>query len=198
MTHVAVTERHNNQMPEENCMNSGSFYETSVKRKSDKEIIIKKTVFIALYVLSVIGWLVFGLATRAFIPLIALIPITLWVLIFATWRYTSVEYEYSLVTDILTVSKIYGGRSRKVLLEIPIKDAVLIAPLNDTYAERSEKYAPQTITDATSDINSDSVYFILYEDKESGKRSVLYLDMNETLLKALRRINPSSAVIMRA
>ena len=179
-------------------MNSGSFYETSVKRKSDKEIIIKKTVFIALYVLSVIGWLVFGLATRAFIPLIALIPITLWVLIFATWRYTSVEYEYSLVTDILTISKIYGGRSRKVLLEIPIKDAVLIAPLNDIYAERSERYAPQTITDATSDINSDSVYFILYEDKESGKRSVLYLDMNETLLKALRRINPSSAVIMRA
>lgn len=173
-------------------LDNGIFYETSVKRKSDRELIMKKIIFVAIYVLSVIAWLVFGLATKEFIVAGVLIPITLGLLIFITWRYTSVEYEYTVVSNTMTVSVIYGKKSRKRILEIPLRDAVLIALLDDDTEEQAENFSPHGVVPACSDINNENIYVILYE--QDGERNVVYLDMTNEMLKCLKRINPSACI----
>lgn len=173
-------------------LDNGIFYETSVKRKSDRELVMKKIIFVAIYVLSVIAWLVFGLATKEFIVAGVLIPITLGLLIFITWRYTSVEYEYTVVSNTMTVSVIYGKKSRKRILEIPLRDAVLIALLDDDTEEQAEKFSPHGVVPACSDINNENIYVILYE--QDGERNVVYLDMTNEMLKCLKRINPSACI----
>ncbi len=173
-------------------MDNGIFYETAVKRKSDRELITKKIIFVSVYVLSVIAWLVFGLATKEFIVAIVLIPITLGILIFITWRYTSVEYEYTVVSNTMTISVIYGKKSRKRILEVPLRDVVMIALLDDDTEKRAEKFSPHGVVSACSDINNENIYVILYE--QDGERNVVYIDMTDDMLKCLKRINPSACI----
>ena len=92
-------------------------YEYAVKQRIEGKWIAARIGLILLYILFVIGWILFGLKT-GFVPLLCHIPLTLWMLVFFTWRYTSVEYEYSVTSGILTFSKIYSGRFRKKGLQL--------------------------------------------------------------------------------
>ena len=88
-------------------MSDFTTYEYVVGVKKGLATTLKKLGMLFLYVVFVVLWFIFGFATK-FFPLLALIPITLWILVFFTWRYVNVEYEYSFVSGELTVSKIFG------------------------------------------------------------------------------------------
>ena len=97
-------------------------YEYVIKPKRDKKNVLGRIMLVIVYILFVIGWLFFGILTRIFFPLLALIPLSLWFLVFATWRYVNVEYEYAIESGIITFTKIYGGKSRKRILIFDIHD----------------------------------------------------------------------------
>ena len=46
------------------------------------------------------------------------------------WQYTKIEYEYTIATGELELSKIYGARSRRVILSIGMSDVAEIFPLS--------------------------------------------------------------------
>ena len=112
-------------------------YEYVIKPRKDAKNRTKRLLFILLYIVFIIGWLFFGLLTKIFIPLLALIPLTTWMLIFFTWRFVNVEYEYSVESGIITFSKIYGGRSRRRILEFDVRDAERILPIAESATERA-------------------------------------------------------------
>ncbi len=177
-------------------------YEYAVRQRIEGKWIAARVGLIALYVLFVVGWLVFGLKT-GFVPLLCHIPLTLWMLIFFTWRYTAVEYEYSITSGVLTFSKIFGGRSRKAIFEVPLREAVRIAPLGvmEEYA-RGTEYKPEISFSGISSISAPDVYFMLFEDadkkdKKKTRRAVYYFEATQKALHICHYYNPSATIQAR-
>ena len=181
-------------------MNEFSTYEFVVKQKIEGKWLVARIGLICLYVIYVIAFLVAGLLARIIVPLLALIPISLCILIFVTWRYVNVEYEYSITSGVLTFTKIFGGRSRKRILELAIRNAVRIAPLeNSAEADRATHYHPEREFSAISSLKAPDIYFILFElDADSNKdkrRAILYLEATHKTLQIFKYYNASATLV---
>ena len=72
-------------------MNEFATYEYTVRQKIEGKWILARVGLIFLYLSFVFAWVIFGLRTRIFVPLLALTPVTSWILSFVTWRFVSVE-----------------------------------------------------------------------------------------------------------
>ncbi len=172
-------------------------YEIARPQKIEGKWILARIALILFYVAFVTAILIAGFITRILWPLLALIPISLWVLIFITWRYVSVEHEYSATSGTLTYSKIYGNRSRRRVLDITLKDAVYIAPLSfSLHRDFAQHYQPEREFSAISSARSDNVWFILFElgakTNKEKRRAIFYFEPDEKLLRICRYYNPSN------
>ena len=181
-------------------MHEFSTYEFVVRQKIEGKWRAARAGLIALYILFPLTVLLLGMKASVIAPLLALIPISLWILIFMTWRFVSVEYEYSITSGILTFAKVYGGRSRRKILEISLHDAVRIAPLdNEDEAARANQWIPEREYSGISSPRAPDIYFILFEDKASPKqekrRAIFYFEATERALQICRFYNPSGTVM---
>ena len=174
-------------------------YEYTVRQRIEGKWVVARVLMITLYVLFVVGWLLFGILT-GWVPLLALIPVTLWMLIFFTWRYVSVEYEYSITSGVLTFSKIYGGRSRKKVFEVALRDAVRIAPLGEAEEyQRGEAYKPEISFTGVSTMSAPDVYYMLFEhtEKKQKRRAVYYFEATQKALHICRYYNATATVVSK-
>jgi hypothetical protein len=156
------------------CMNDlFTTYEFVVAQKAEGSFLRRRILFILMYIAYVTAFLTVGIITRIGIPLVALVPVTTWILIFFTWRYVQVEYEYSITSGILVFTEIYGGRSRKKIMEVHIKDASAILPLDDPRTEAQvDRFAPEVVHNAIPSKRAEDTYVMLYvdeKDKVKGK-----------------------------
>lgn len=179
-------------------MEEFSTYEFVVDQRIEGKWRLARIGLIALYVLFVIGCLIVGISFKILPPL-ALVPIFTWMLVFFTWRYVSVEYEYSITSGELTFSKVFGRRSRRKILTIALRDAVLIAPLEDAEcAAKATKYMPEREFSAISSLRAPDIYFILFEykyrehGKERARRAIFYFEATARALQVCRFYNPST------
>ena len=170
-----------------------SFYEYVVPQKGSKAK-RKKFFLITFYILYVIGVLLLGVMAKIVLPLLAFVPLSLWIIVFFTWRYASVEYEYSIASGSFTYTTVWGGRSRKAVVEFKLKDCSLIAPLDDKYSERAEAYNAEKVYVGLSDTASPSAYFATFE--AGGKRCILYFEANAHALKVCRYYNSAATVVI--
>ncbi len=163
----------------------GAPFEYAVAEAKSGKLILRRIVLISLYVIWVVGLFIVGIATRLLVPFLALVPLSLWILVFFTWRLTQVEYEYSFFAGKMTVSRIFGNRSRKKLCEVQIRDIDLIAPAETPQACACENSV--TIF-AASGKESPSLYYAAWKDPD-GEKVVLAFDCNEKAQKILRYYN---------
>ncbi len=178
-------------------MNEFSTYEYVIARKNKGAQKIKPVIFILGYIVFAIGALVFAVVTRIAATLVALAPLALLVVIFLTWRYTKVEFEFSVTSGVLTLSEIYGGRSRKKIVEFKLKDCVAIAPLSDpAKREYADRYDAQESYIALSQKDSPNGYFAAFEN-EKGKRCIMFFDANEKMIKICRFYNPAATTVKK-
>lgn len=175
-------------------MNEFLTYEYVVTPEKKGALRKKKLILIAVYALYCILLLLFVMTVgKLFLPLFALVPLTLWIIIFFTWRYTNPEYEYSITSGILTFSVIYGGRSRKKVFEQSVKSMEAIAPLNKTHSYKIDDYKPVCVYEGSSSHESPDAYFAIFEN-EKGEKSVYYFEATARALKVLRHYNPKTFV----
>lgn len=174
-------------------MNEFSAYEYAVKPKRSASLVLRRAGLIIFYMIFVILWFVFGFAT-GFFPLLAFIPLSLWVLIFLTWRYVCPEYEYSIVSGEITFATVYGGRSRRTALSFRLKDCSLIAPLSEC-DERIERYAPEKVYDMSVSQSSPGAYVALVE--VGGKRTAVLFEATDKALKICRFYNSAATKISK-
>ena len=155
-------------------------YEYVVAEKVTGKLRLRRAGLILLYILFPLTALVIT-AMSSIGPLLAamctFLALGTWMLVFFTWRYVSVEYEYSVVSGRVTFCKIYGGRSRKKMLEMTLKEAEIIAPLSDEYSGKIEDFA-------------------LFRNSE-GKKCVFYFEATARMLKICRMYNPSGTVMSK-
>ena len=142
---------------------SPNFAEFSYTRKSEGKYKVKRCVLIACYALFVGMFFGVVLMTKL-IPVFALCPIFLWMLIFFTWRYVSYDYYFEFKEGHLQFGKIMGtkrGRKKYPLVRVHIKEAELIAP----YVECEERLSEaKKIYDYSQSGSSDKRILILFRE----------------------------------
>ena len=171
---------------------SGAPFEYTVAEANNKALKTKKTLFIVAYVAYVA--IVFGIGsmTKILLPFLCFIPLSLWFIIWMTWRYTQVEYEYSFFSGALTVNRIFGNRTRKKMLEIRIQNFSAIFPVKEETQSKIEVFEAETTIFAASAADAENLWVAHWNDAESGKRCALYFEPNEKAVKILKYYNASA------
>lgn len=170
-------------------------YEYSAERKDDPKLKMRRTLLIFLYVAYALVF-VFGILLFApgFVPVIAVMPLTLLAIVGLTWRYVQITNEYACVSGTVTFSRIYGGRARSQLAEFKIKDCVCIAPLDEPQRARiTSDYAKDCIIDGLSSPSSPDAYFA--EVSEPDRKYVLLFDATNKMIKICKFYNPYATTV---
>ena len=166
--------------------------EVAVKRKLDGELIFKKLLLIFVYV--AFSLLFFAVCFKIkFVQICALLPLFVWMLVFFTWRYTEIEYEYVVSSGELTIATIYGNRVRKTMLEVKINEAERIAPYDDKGKEALERVQIKNVYNILKQRNSPDAYYALFDIPKKGKTLVLF-EGDEKALKIMRFYNPRTTL----
>ena len=169
---------------------SGAPYEYAVAEAKNKALKTKKALFLTGYILYVI--VVFAILVNINMFLIALVPISLWIIVWLTWRYTQVEYEYSFFSGTLTVNRILGNRWRKKMIEVRIQQLSAVFPFEEANMSKLESWDAEKTILAASEAGAEGVWIALWTDSESGKRTALYFEPNEKAVKILKYYNASA------
>ena len=166
-------------------------YEYIVKQKSEGVWKWRRIMMIALYVVFNLAYLFAFLMT--FPWAVTFLPFLDCALIYFTWRFVSPEYEYSTLSGEITFTTIWGGKTRKELFRINIRDFAKIAP----YDEAAEAYvsAQKCTRDfrCMSSLYAPDLYygiFTLGEDK-----CVVYFEATEKILKIMKYYNIGTVII---
>ena len=164
-------------------------YEYVIKPKKDKKNKLLRFSLVMLYILFVLGWFGFGIWSRIFLPLLALIPLSLWFLVFATWRYANVEYEYAVEMGVITFTKIYGGKSRKRILIFDIRDAEVFLPLGDSATRRAlDDFDPKTEFSFAASEDAEGSFLALCTDEDDARIAISFT-ADDRLLRLLKIYN---------
>ena len=170
---------------------NGVPYEYTVSEAKSTTLLLKKISLFFLYFAWAGGWFFVGLSFELIVPFLALIPLTLWILVFFTWRLVQVEYEYSFFAGVLTVCRILGSRSRKKLAAITLRDISVLCPCDDEHAAQIDAFHEDKTVFAASSTQATDLYAALWTT-EDGIKQVLYFEPNEKALKIVRYYNTSA------
>lgn len=171
---------------------NGAPFEYVVAEAGGKKKTTKKLLFVAAYVLYCAVVLIVGFIVKLILPILCFIPLSIWIIVFLTWKYTQLEYEYSFFSGNLTVSRILGGRSRKKLCEVHLRDLAAVFPYRDANLSRVEAFGAEVTVFAASATQAEGLYVALWQDKESGKRMMLYFEPNEKAIRIIKYYNMSA------
>ena len=181
-------------------MNEFSTYEFVVDQKVEGKWIWAKAGLLFFYISFGIAVVLLGIIYRLIAPMIAFVPISIWLLVFCTWRYTCVEYEYSITSGELTFAKVFGNRSRRRILTLDLRQAVRIAPLdNGEHSAKAAAWKPELEFSAISSPTAPDIYYILFEygngEKKEKRRAIFYFEATKRALQICRFYNSSATVL---
>ncbi|MBQ9802904.1 MAG: hypothetical protein IJW51_07550 [Clostridia bacterium] len=183
-------------------MNEFATYEFAVSQRKEGKWVLARILLVAFYITYVLAILFIGMKYSVIAPLLAFIPLSLWVIVFITWRYVNVDYEYSVTSGMLSFTKIYGNRQRKKIFEMSVKDAVRIAPLGEESEDaRATAYTPEREFVGVSSMKAPDIYFMLFELNDSKnrekRRAIFYFEATAKMLSICRFYNPSGTVLTK-
>jgi hypothetical protein len=196
--HDEWSDRLNNRL-EDMIMNSdsgfganGSPFEYAVAEGKSRTLTLKKVALVAAYVLWALVFFLVGSMTRLLVPMIALVPITVWIFVYLTWKYTQVEYEYSFFAGKLTVSRVLGNRTRKKITELALRDLSSVLPYTERNVAQAESYGAKNSYLAASSTEAKDLYILLWQDPETAEKKVLCMELNEKAIKIIKYYNMSA------
>ena len=169
----------------------GAPYEYTVSEKATPNLRFKRALLIACYLMWAIGNVVTAILFRQLMGFFAFfIPISMLFLIGLTWKRTFVEYELSFFGDTLTVSRIFGKKTRKKMLTVSIRELSMIGPYDDDHLALLEGFGIQKKRFAISSFDADCLYALLWKDENN--KFMLCMEANDRALKHLRYYNISA------
>ena len=149
--------------------------------------------------LMVLGYVVFGLlfffgffALKLY-PLMALVILAEWILVFFTWRYVSVEYKFYTASGKISFICIYGGRTKKTVLEMSVKDFESITPVSDASVLISDKGKYARVDIFVSSVSSPDIYCGVYKNSDGVDCAVCF-EATQKLLKIMKYYNPATVI----
>ncbi len=114
----------------------------------------------------------------------------LWYLIYILHNSRSIEYEYIVINSSLDIDKIMAKKRRKKMLELDIKDATLMASVDDDMHNSVLNNPDNSIKviDLSAKSKNLDTYFIDYSD--GGKRQIVVFQPTSKMVEALWQYNP--------
>lgn len=161
-----------------------SYVEWLVKRKTPGYTYLLKglMVFVCLVAFLLTLTTFFG-----FILLIAVIAG-----MYFLWPMLSVEYEYLIVNDQLSVDKIMGQTRRKKVWEALLEEIELIGP-QDAYQIKDLQKQGMKVLDFSSHEPNSRVYAIMQQ--KAGETTKILFEPNDKILDHLRQRAPRKVIL---
>ena len=147
--------------------------EYTVSKKSEGGYRLHRLAMLLFYVVFIAAFFV-TLYKIGIIQVFALAPLLLWILIFFTWRYVSVEYKYRVESGKLIFFNVYGSKTHKQKATFHLKAAEAFLPLEEAKTLIDE-YKPQKTYSFLSSAKApkDAYAFMI---KDNGKRTLVLLE----------------------
>ena len=175
---------------------SGIPFEYAIAEQQNKGLTLRRIALIAVYVLWSVVCILIGLLASQLLISVALLACTLWPIISFSWRYTKIEYEYSFFGGVLTVSRILGGKSRRVLCEVDIKGLSAVYPCDDEYIARAEQFGASKTIMAASSVDAENLCVALWCDENDAKYA-LYFEPNERAVRIMKNENYTATTALK-
>ena len=169
-------------------------YEFVVSQKMEGKWVVRRVLAVMGYILFALAFFTVGIVTRLGVPMLALTPLFLWMLIFFTWRYTRPEYEITTVSNSLRFAIIYGSRTRRPQLEVEFRKMQKIAPLDETGRADVARFKPDKTYCAASCMTAPDLYYAIWEEEKT--HCVFYFEVTEQLLKICKYYNSAATVVV--
>lgn len=164
-------------------------YEYTVDQRCEGKWLLGKIGLILLYVAY--SAIFFGITyVTKLTPLCAILPLTLWIMVYFTWRYTSPEYKYEVESGELRFYVIYGGKKKREKFRTRVADAEMIAP-KDEVLSRLGSESPRHFS-ATPKNNCPDEYAVLF--KQGEKRCIFTFRATRDAIKILHYYNKSTVI----
>lgn len=162
-----------------------SYTEWLVKRKAPAYTILIKAALIVVCLISaflalttVFGIIILGIAGAA---------------TYFTFQNLSLEFEYLLVNDQITIDKIMGQARRKKAWEGTLGEVQIIAPL-DSYVLKDYTKPNMKILDFGSHTPNKKVYGMICQG-ENGQSTKIIFEPNDKILQHIRQRAPRKVVL---
>ena len=169
---------------------SGAPFEYAVAEAKNKALKLRKTLLILGYIVYVVVFFAIFVSINIF--MCAFVLISSIAVVWLTWRFTQIEYEYSFFAGELTVNRILGNRTRKNLTKVRIQAFSAVFAATELNQSKIEAFAAEKTIFAASEATAENLWVALWEDAESGKRMALYFEPNEKAIKILKYYNASA------
>ncbi|MBQ8350961.1 MAG: hypothetical protein IJY20_02815 [Clostridia bacterium] len=162
-----------------------NYFEYAVDEKPKGKNLLRRVLLVVFYVVFALAYFIFFYSIK--IPhVIAMLPFLLLIVVFFTWRYVNVTYEYIIAVGEITFSRILSNRSRKEMLQLSIRDLLEVVPddgqkpasVDKIYDFRSEKGTPDS-------------YCLVFQNGQE-KRCLVYFEATKKALKLLQLYNPGA------
>ena len=176
-------------------MDDFNTYEYAAEQKSEGKWKLIRALVLSSYILFVAAFFLVLYIIRL-IPLFAITPIIVWMLVFFTWKYTKPDYRYFIEKGRLTFFVYYGKKTKRKQTEFMISSAEAISP-KENLAEKIREFNPSKVYSAVPSVRSTDVYAALYTDAK-GKKCLLYFVATEKALKLMRFYNSRTEVTKTA
>ena len=163
------------------------YYERVIKAQEGGKRFLPRAVAICGYIFILTLWLVIAVRVGISASLLMLIPLSVLTAVWLTWKYTSIEYEYSFTAGIFTFSKIYGKTKRKTVFEADLKTLVSAVPYDERAVETSNA---RSVINAIVTESCPNPCVCIFE--ENDKRTCVILDCDEMSARILRFFKPSA------
>ncbi len=164
-------------------------YEKLLPQKATGRAMIPRLCLILCYIVFFSIWLVVFIR-MGFVPALLVLGLALTVLlVFVTWKYTQLEYEYAIYAGSFFVAKIYGKTKRRELLELDLKQAILIAPRTEETLAQADRMKLDSVLWAVSSPKAENIWMIVYPHGEKSS-ALLFFEADEEAIRLLRRENP--------
>lgn len=188
----------------EPSVSSSSSYEYVVSGLSDRQKKTRKILLLLLYIAIFVllwlpgffreyGWILPYPAILLYLCLSATVTLIVWKY---TWKYTSVEYEYSIFSGDLTVSRILGNSALRHVCTLNVKTIDSAFPQDEAHRERVTRFSPEKTFFAASSQSSPLLYAVLYHN-ESDEKRMLLIDLDDRALRLLKSLNLPAVELRR-
>ena len=174
-----------------NDIDSLNTAEYAYEKRAEGTLKIRKILLVCLYVAFFVGFFAFCVGTRI-VPLFAVAPIFLWILVFFTWPLVKFDITYTFEHGELQFSKLYNalkGRRKKPLLTVKVSSATRIAPYRGETIDAA-------VRDLSSSASSDTRVVLEYRDAEDAAHAVIF-DTTERIAKLLCSFNRAASDELR-
>lgn len=115
-----------------------------------------------------------------------------WYAVYHIYNSSSVEYEYIVVNNNLDIDKIMAKKRRKNILELDIKDAAIMACVDDAENNSVYKNVDNSVKILDLSAKNPNLYTYFIDYSLDGNRQIVLFQPTSKMVEALWRFNPKA------